>query len=196
MRAPIASGNMRIGLMGGSFDPPHAGHMHISLEAIKRLKLDQIWWLVSPGNPLKEEGPWPLEKRLQQCVELAEHPKLKITALEAGLGSPYTADTLRVLTRRFRTTRFVWIMGADNMASVHHWKAWRQIFEQVPIAVMDRPGERYKARYSKAAHVYKKAQIAENQVASLAQKQTPAWGLLSMPLSFESSTGIRQKHRS
>ena len=120
------------------------------------LQLDQLWWLVSPGNPLKEQGPWPLERRLQQCGELAQHPRIKITALEASLGSPYTARTLTYLARRYPATRFAWLMGADNMASVHLWQDWQQIFKAVPVAVLDRPGQRHQVSSSIAAHVFGK----------------------------------------
>ncbi|MCP4935550.1 MAG: nicotinate-nucleotide adenylyltransferase [bacterium] len=195
-QAPIVRARMRVGLLGGSFDPPHKGHVHISLEAIKRLQLDQLWWLVSPGNPLKEQGPWPLERRLQQCGELARHPKIKITALEASLGSPYTAKTLTFLTRRYPATRFVWLMGADNMASVHLWQDWQRIFRAVPVAVLDRPGQRHQVSLSIAAHVFGKDRIAEKQAASILNVVKPAWTILSVPLNYESSTRIREKHRS
>ena len=196
MKAPLARAGMRIGLLGGSFDPPHKGHLHISLQAIKRLQLDQLWWLVSPGNPLKQDGPWPLHKRLRQCLELADHPKLKITALETALGSPYTAKTLTFLTRRFPATKFVWLMGADNMASVDLWRDWQKIFEAVPVAALDRPGQRYGVSSSLAARVFRKNRIKEQFASSLVGKQAPAWTSLTMPLSYESSTRIRQKHRS
>ena len=194
-KVPMVEAGMRIGLLGGSFDPPHDGHVHISLQALKRLQLDQVWWLVSTGNPLKENGPWPLDQRLRQCLDLADHPKLKITALEAALGSPYTAKTLAFLTRRFSATRFVWLMGADNMASVHLWRDWRQIFATVPVAVIDRPGQRYEVSSSLAAHRFAAHRISEDKAASLANKRAPAWTSLSVPLSFESSTRIRRKHK-
>ncbi len=195
-KAPIVRAGMRVGLLGGSYDPPHEGHVHISLEAIKRLQLDQLWWLVSPGNPLKEQGPWPLERRLQQCAQLARHPKIKITALEASLGSPYTARTLAFLTRRYRSTRFVWLMGADNMASVHLWQDWRQIFATVPVAVLDRPGQRHEVAASMAAHLFGKNRIGEQQAQSILNAPTPAWSILSVPLNYESSSRIRARHRS
>ena len=194
-KAPNVTAGMRVGLLGGSFDPPHEGHVHISLEALKRLQLDQVWWLVSPGNPLKQHGPWPLEQRLRQCVDINEHPRLKITALEVSLGSPYTAQTLKYLTRRYRATRFVWLMGADNMASVHFWRHWQQIFDLVPVAVIDRPGQRHGVKSSLAAHKFAAHRILENHAGALASKTAPAWSVLSVPLHFESSTRIRQKHR-
>lgn len=195
-KPPMVRAGMRVGLMGGSFDPPHEGHVHISLEAIKRLKLDQLWWLVSPANPLKADGPWPLEKRLQQCLDLTHHPKLKVTAFEVGLGSAYTAQTLKYLTRRFAATRFIWLMGGDNMASVDQWYNWQRIFETVPVAVLDRPGRRYDVNSSTAAHVFAGGRVRERQAATLGHRNAPAWSTLNVPLSFESSTRIRQKHRS
>ena len=171
-KAPIVGKGMRVGLLGGSFDPPHDGHMHISLEAIKRLQLDQLWWLVSPGNPLKEQGPWPLERRLHQCLEMIDHPKIKITALEVGLGSPYTAQTLKYLTRRFASTRFVWLMGADNMVTVHHWRDWLHIFALVPVAVLDRPGQRTGVSSSMAAQLYRRNRISESLAAVLVSKKS------------------------
>ena len=189
-KAPFVRTGMRVGLMGGSFDPPHSGHVQISLEAIKRLKLDQLWWLVSPGNPLKEQGPWPLERRLQQCAELVEHPKIKITALEEGLGSPYTAKTLEFLTRRFASVHFVWLMGADNMAGVHQWRDWHKIFAMVPVAVLDRPGQRYEVGSSIAAHLFARDQKNEKYACALMNTKAPAWTILSIPLNHESSTKI------
>ncbi len=194
-KAPLVGAGMRVGLLGGSYDPPHTGHVHISLEAIKRLQLDQLWWLVSPGNPLKEQGPWPLERRLQQCTELAQHPKIKITALEASLGSPYTAKTLTYLVRRYPATQFAWLMGADNMALVHLWQDWQQIFRAVPVAVLDRPGQRHQVSSSIAAHVFGKHRIREQEAASLLNARKPAWTILNVPLNYESSTRIRDKHR-
>ena len=196
MKAPLARARMRIGLLGGSFDPPHAGHLHISLEAMKRLQLDQLWWLVSPGNPLKHEGPWPLHKRLRQCVDLAgDHPKIRITGIEAALGSPYTAKTLSFLTRRFPAARFVWLMGADNMASIHLWRDWQKIFETVPVAVLDRPGQRHVVSASIAAHVFAGDRLKEQHASMLSSQKAPVWTTLGLPLNHESSTRIRQKHR-
>ncbi len=195
IKAPLVRHGMRVGLMGGSFDPPHAGHVHISKEALKRLKLDQLWWLVSPGNPLKERGPWPLERRLQQCLALVDHPKIKITAIEEHLGSPYTAQTLQYLKRRFASVNFIWLMGADNMASVHLWRDWQVIFNTMPVAVLDRPGQRLSTGASVAASVFRANRIKEYEASSLPARSVPAWGVLSVPLNFKSSTQIRERAR-
>ncbi len=195
LKPPPAPRGARIGLLGGSFDPPHRGHVHISLEALKRLQLDQVWWLVSPGNPLKSRGPWPLVQRLQQCTDLVDHPKIRITAFEAARGAPWTIETLRFLTRRFPATRFVWLMGADNLAGIHLWRDWQNIFATLPIAVMDRPGQRHRAGASPAAHRFASSRMGERSACLLAASKPPAWTLLSVPLSHASSTGIRQKYR-
>jgi nicotinate-nucleotide adenylyltransferase len=188
---PPARAGMRIGLLGGSFNPPHAGHLHISLEALKRLRLDAVWWLVSPGNPLKANGPRPLAERLTQCLALADYPRIKISALEAQLGSPYTADTLAHLQRRFPGVRFVWLMGGDNLAEFHRWRRWRQIFDRVPVAILDRPETRLPALASRAAHVYSGQRLPERAARRLASRMPPAWLLLTIPLHGESSTRIR-----
>lgn len=189
--APPARAGMRIGLLGGSFDPPHAGHLHISREALKRLRLDAVWWLVSPGNPLKPNGPRPLGERLARCVALADHPRIAVSALEAQLGSPYTADTLAHLQRRFPGVRFVWLMGGDNLARFHRWKRWRRIFAGVPVAVIDRPETRFAALAGRAAHVQARCRLSERTARRLAATRPPAWLFLTVPLHGESSTRIR-----
>ncbi len=195
VRLPLAGAGQRIGLLGGSFDPPHKGHVHISLEAIKRCRLDYIWWLVSPGNPLKTSAPWPLATRLQQCLELVDHPKIRITAFEAVLGSPYTAKTLKYLTRRLPSCHFVWLMGGDNMTGVHLWQDWRSIFEMVPVGVLDRPGANCRINSSRAAHLFASGRLGQRSAAALAAGKPPLWCRLSLPLSHESSTRIREKYR-
>jgi nicotinate-nucleotide adenylyltransferase len=194
--APPARAGMRIGIMGGSFDPPHKGHLHITEEAIKRLRLDAVWWLVSPGNPLKQQGPWPLAKRLEQTMALVDdHPKIRVSALEQKLGSSYTAETLGYLTRRFPSTRFVWLMGGDNLVGIHHWRDWKRIFKLVPIAVLDRPGSRFKALASPAAHVFRSCRLPVRQAALLANAPPPRWTYMTIPLNQRSSTAIRQRYR-
>ena len=131
---------MRIGLLGGSFNPAHAAHRHISLTALKRLGLDQVWWLVTPGNPLKAGAKQPsLESRVAAAREVAHHPRIVVTGFEGARKSPYTVDTLKFLKQRFPGVHFVWLMGADNLAELHHWRDWPALFRLVPIAVFDRP---------------------------------------------------------
>ena len=149
-RPPLAAAGMRIGLLGGSFNPPHEAHRAISLEALKRLRLDRVWWLVSPANPLKDPSALPsLESRIDAARDMARHPRIEVTGFSGG--SPYTVDLLNALKRRFPGVRFVWLMGADNLAEFHRWRAWERIFALVPIAVLDRPGYRLKALASRAA---------------------------------------------
>ena len=131
----------RIGLLGGSFNPAHGGHRRISLFALEALGLEEVWWLVSPGNPLKPEaGMAPLPARMASAVRQARRAPIRVTAIERELGTRYTADTLQALTRRFPARWFVWLMGSDNLAQFHRWKNWRRIARTVPIAVIARPG--------------------------------------------------------
>jgi nicotinate-nucleotide adenylyltransferase len=189
---PMAAANMRIGLLGGSFNPAHEGHLHISLVALKRLGLDQIWWLVTPGNPLKGKVMLPeLAKRVAAAREIARHPRIVVTGFEAAQGSAYTIGALRFLKRRFPNVSFVWLMGADNLPSFHRWRAWEELFGMVPIAVLDRPGFRLRARASRAAQRFARAEIDESDAPGLASLKPPAWTLLTLPLSSLSSTALR-----
>ncbi len=129
-----------VGLLGGSFNPAHGGHRRMSVEALRRLRLDEIWWLVSPQNPLKPvAGMAPLVARVAQARRVAQHPRIRVTAIEADLGTQLTIDTLQALQRRYPQVRFVWLMGSDNLAQFHRWAAWREIAKTVPIVVMARP---------------------------------------------------------
>ena len=140
-RLPRAAPGLRIGLYGGSFNPPHAGHRHVSLLALKRLRLDRIWWIVTPGNPLKDPGELATTAaRVAEARRLASHPHIDVTSFEEEIGARYTIDTLAFLRRRFPNVHFVWIMGADNLATFHRWRGWRSIAQLMPIAVIDRPG--------------------------------------------------------
>jgi nicotinate-nucleotide adenylyltransferase len=195
LKAPPARRGMRIGLLGGSFDPPHGGHLHISQEAMKRLRLDQLWWLVSPGNPLKPDGPWPLGKRLRQCRELAgDEPRIRICAPEALTASPYSIDLLRQLRRKHPAVSFIWLMGADNLAGFHRWRKWRAIASLMPMAVIDRPASRYRALSSRAGRRLAPYRLGERESRSLARRKPPAWALLSVPLNHESSSAVRARH--
>jgi nicotinate-nucleotide adenylyltransferase len=178
--------------MGGSFNPPHDGHRIVAEAAMKRLRLDQLWWLITPGNPLKSPdelsslgGRWGIVR------VFARGPKMKITAFERELGTPYTAATLAFLKRRYPGVRFVWVMGADNLASFHRWQHWRQIARTMPIAVLDRPGWRLAGLSSPAAHAITRSRLPEMAAASLATRKPPAWMLLTIRLSDLSSTALR-----
>lgn len=188
----MAAPGMRIGLLGGSFNPAHEGHLRISLIALKRLGLDQIWWLVSPRNPLKDAPDLPSrKKRVAAAKDLARHPRVVVTGFAGSRPSVYTIDLLAELKQRFPATHFVWLMGADNLADFHRWRAWQQLFELAPIAVLDRPGFRHKAMASKAAHRYARNRVDESNAGALALLEPPAWAILSHPLSDLSSTELR-----
>jgi nicotinate-nucleotide adenylyltransferase len=189
---PLYTNGMRIGLLGGSFNPPHVAHRAISLFAIKRLKLDRVWWLVSPGNPLKDPGPLhDLDQRVEAARRMANDPRIDVTCLEAVIGTRYTVDTITYLRRRTSGLRLVWIMGADNLAQFHRWQNWRRIAAEVPIAVIDRPPQSFRAMAAPAAQALARYRLPENQAGRLADQQAPAWVFLTgMKLSL-SSTGLR-----
>ena len=192
-RPPHAEAGQRIGLLGGSFNPPHAAHRLISQIALKRLRLDRIWWLVTPGNPLKTKGGLlPLDERLALCREMAGDARITVTAFEAGLQSSFTVAALAFLNSRLPQTRFVWIMGADCLPQFHRWGQWREIFQLLPIAVIDRPSWHFKALASPAAMAFARARRPEARAATLAKARPPAWTLLTGPLIALSSTEIRQ----
>jgi len=195
-RPPHAAPGQAIGLLGGSFNPPHAAHRMVSEVALKRLGLDKVWWIVSPGNPLKKRSDTlPLPDRLVLCREVARHPHIVVTDFEADLQTPYTASTLAFLKMRNPLVRYVWIMGADNLATFDRWHRWREIFTMVPIVVVDRPGWRLKALASKAARAFAAARLPETEAADLALRPAPAWTFLTGPLSHVSSTALRRKGR-
>lgn len=182
-----------IGLLGGSFDPPHLGHAHITREALKRFQLDQVWWLVSPANPLKARAPAPLGRRMAAARALIDHPRVKISDFEARAGTRFTADTLRALQARHPGTRFVWLMGADNLAQFHRWQDWRWIMENFPVGVLARPGDRISARTSPAANCYRHNRLRGRQAALLARSDPPVWCFLNVPMVNMSSTEIRDR---
>lgn len=183
-----------IGLLGGSFNPAHAGHRHISLEALKRLQLDAIWWMVAPQNPLKDAADIaPFEARLAHAREVADHPRIHVTAIEREIGTTYTIDTLSVLVERFRDVRFVWLMGADNLVQISTWERWTRIFALVPIAVLVRPSYALRAQASIAARRFARARVAEARAAGLAWRKPPAWVFLHIRPHPASATSIRAK---
>lgn len=192
---PYAAPGQVVGLFGGSFDPPHPGHLHLSREALKRLGLDQLWWLVSPGNPLKSRAPAPLAHRLAAACRMARHPRIKITDIETRLGTRATADTLAALQRRYPGVRFVWVMGADNLAGLHRWGRWHEIMARVPVAVFARPGQRMNALTARAAKQYATARLPEGAARALGRAGPPAWIYLDMPMRRESSTALRAQRK-
>jgi len=189
---PLYSNGMRIGLLGGSFNPPHDAHRAISLFAIKRLKLDRVWWLVTPGNPLKDHGTLrDLDARAEAARKMANDPRIDVSCLESVIGTRYTVDTIGYLRRRASGLRFVWIMGADNLAQFHRWQNWRRIASEVPIAVIDRPPQSFRALAAPAAHALARYRLPENQAGRLADQRAPAWVFLTGMKSNLSSTGLR-----
>ena len=185
---------MRIGLLGGSFNPPHVAHRAISLFAIKRLKLDRVWWLVTPGNPLKDYGSLhDLDERAEAARRMAGDPRIDVSCLESVIGTRYTVDTVSYLRRRASGLRFVWIMGADNLAQFHRWQNWRRIASEVPIAVIDRPPQSFRALASPAAQALARYRLPENQAARLADRAAPAWVFLTGVKLSLSSTGLRNR---
>ena len=195
MGKPWAAPGQVIGLLGGSFDPPHAGHVHLTLEALKRLGLDQVWWLVSPGNPIKPDPPAPLANRMQAARTLMQHPRVRVTDLEAGFETRATVDTLAALVRAYPRLRFVWLMGADNLAGFHRWERWPDILNQVPVAVFARPGQRLSAQTAKAARVFARHRMRRGRAQDLGRMEPPVWIYLDMPMRGDSSTALRDRRR-
>ena len=192
-KMPVALAGMTVGLLGGSFDPPHGGHIHISRWALRRFRLDRVWWLVSPGNPLKAEGPAALARRMAASRALVTHPRIVVSDLEARIGTRYTADTLDALQRMYPGVRFVWLMGADNLAGFHRWDRWDQIMEMMPVGVLARPGDQLAAGLSPAARRFQTARLSPRRAAALAWRSAPCWTLLTGPQVDMSSTEIRAR---
>lgn len=183
---------MRIGLLGGSFNPAHAGHRHISLMAMKRLRLDRVWWLVSPQNPLKPRaGMASLSDRLASARAAARHPRILVSDLEARAGASFTCDTLALLRKRWPGVRFVWLTGADNLAQMPLWRRWQWIMGNVPVAVLDRPGYGLKSLQGKIARRYAHARLGGASLTRLAAVRPPAWGFMTCRMHPASSTAIR-----
>jgi nicotinate-nucleotide adenylyltransferase len=186
----------RIGLLGGSFNPAHEGHRHISLLGLKRLRLDEVWWMVTPQNPLKSARETaPFEERLRAAARAARHPRIRVTDIERRFGTQHTADTLAMLLPRFAKCRFVWLMGADNLQQVSDWKDWRRIFRLVPIAVFSRPPYSKAALMARSARVFAEARVAEPLARTIVTMQPPAWVFLHTPPHAGSATRIRARRK-
>lgn len=180
-----------IGLLGGSFNPAHEGHLQLSLEALKRLKLDAVWWLISPQNPLKNADDMaPYDKRFSSAQKIAQHPRIMVSDIENQLGTRYSVDTVSRLQQRFPNVQFVWLMGADNLADLHLWKCWQYFCRIVPIAVFDRAPFSHRAQYSKAAGYMHKFRLRNSQI----QRgwKTPALLFVPMRRNPVSSTALRK----
>lgn len=190
---PKARPGQCIGLLGGSFDPPHAGHAHITREALKRFGLDAVWWLVSPGNPLKPHGPAPMARRLERARAVMDHSRVVVSDLEVKLGTRFTSATIGALQATYPGVRFVWLMGADNLASFHRWERWEEIFARVPIGILARPGERISARLSPAAGRYERFRLRGREATRLGHADPPAWCFVNVPMMDVSSSALRAK---
>jgi nicotinate-nucleotide adenylyltransferase len=190
---PHVESGMAVGLFGGSFNPPHAGHVLLAEIALRRLRLDQLWWIVTPGNPLKSlKELMPLRDRLDACETLAEDPRIKVTAFEAAHHMRYTADTLALVKQKNLDVNFVWLMGADSLKNFHLWQRWQQIALTFPIAVIDRPGSTLSYMSSLVAKTFDYARTDEEDAPKLARMKAPAWTFIHGPRSSLSSSAIRK----
>ncbi|HWA18929.1 MAG TPA: nicotinate-nucleotide adenylyltransferase [Devosia sp.] len=193
MKLPAFAPGMRIGLFGGSFNPAHGGHRLVALQCLKRLRLDAIWVLVTPGNPLKDHSALaPLAERLAQTRTLMAHPAIEVTGFEAAHGFTYSFETLEFLVGAAPSVRFVWIMGSDNLEHFDRWERWEDIVRLVPMAVYARPGSALRAPLSKAATTLAEFRLPEGAVETLAERDPPAWVYLHGIMSDLSSTAIRE----
>ena len=184
--------NQRVGLLGGSFNPAHSGHLEISVLAIDLLKLDEIWWLVTPQNPLKSEDDMaPLAERLHSAQRIVADQPIQVTDIESELGSTYTAETLLAIKDRYPEVHFVWMMGADNLCQIHRWRHWSRLFYTVPIAVFARPTYSLRAENSKAARRFARYRIKPYRAESLVIQRAPAWIVFKRPLNPTSASKIR-----
>jgi nicotinate-nucleotide adenylyltransferase len=189
---PYARAGQVVGLLGGSFDPAHDGHVQITKAALTRFGLDRVWWLVSPANPLKMRDPAPIADRVSRARAVMQHPAVTVTDIEARFGTRYTSQTVAALQGYYQGVRFVWLMGADNLAQFHHWHDWREIMARVPVGVLARPGDRISARMSRAARIYREHRLIGRAAGLLGQADAPAWAFANLPMSQLSSTAIRK----
>lgn len=193
---PLSGPGQRIGLFGGSFNPAHEGHRLVALQALRRLGLDAVWLLVSPGNPLKDHKELvPLAERVARARALLRHPAIRVTGFEAAHGFRYTYDTVRYLKATLPGRRFVWIMGGDNLVDFHRWDRWTDIAGLLPMAVYVRPGSLRQATASRAAIALERFRLPERDACLLADCAPPAWVYLHGALSPLSSSAIRARQK-
>jgi nicotinate-nucleotide adenylyltransferase len=191
---PRAPRGLKVGLLGGSFDPAHSGHAHVAETAMRRLGLDCVWWLVSPQNPLKKSSS-PLAARLDSARRVAIGSEMIVTDIETHLGTSFTIDTLKALKKRFKGARFVWLMGADNLAGFEHWRGWEEIARIVPICVVSRPSAGPKARLGRLARRYQGARLPEYAAMRTPFGKPPIWVYLPARWNKLSSTALRARGR-
>ena len=182
---------MRVGLLGGSFDPAHEGHVHLTRVAMRRFGLDKVIWLVSPGNPLKTRGPAPLDDRIAHAQQIIRDPNVIISDFETRIGTAYTAETIDALKAIHPGVNFVWLMGADNLQQFHRWQRWEDILHTLPIGILARPGWRQSGLHSRTARQYRHARLPGRASQLLADFSAPAWCFVNMPMTPVSSTELR-----
>ena len=180
-----------VGLLGGSFDPAHDGHVNITKAALTCFDLDEVWWLVSPRNPLKNASHASYSTRLEFASKIIQHPRLHVTGIERRIGTTYTADTLSALTHSFPKIQFVWLMGADNLAQFDQWQQWERIMHTVPVGILARPGNRLAPLSARAARIYRSHRLPMPQSRLLAKAQVPSWCYVNLPMSYLSSSALR-----
>ncbi len=187
---PKVDNNKTIGLVGGSFDPPHEGHMHIATWALSTLPIDKLWWVVSRRNPLKKHSPSDFKKRFDDTKEVVNHSDMLVTDIEIKFDVNFTVDLNKRLKIEYPTVNFIWVMGADGLKQFHKWKDWETIFEMVPIAIFARPGYN---EFSKtvAAIKYKDSFLSSDNAIQLPYHKAPAWAFFNIPMKNISSTEIR-----
>jgi len=192
MNANETFANKRIGILGGSFNPAHRGHAHISKQALKLLQLDEVWWMVSPQNPLKSsQGMADFSQRIKSAESIALDRRIRVTDIEIKLGTTYTAETLKKLKETYPKARFVWLMGADNLMQIPKWKDWQSIFKAVPIAIFTRPTYTNRALAGFAAQRFARYRVNENRAHRLSTMQAPAWAFLNIKPDAISATRVR-----
>ena len=182
-----------IGLLGGSFDPPHKGHLYISLEAKKLLQLDEIWWLITPQNPLKISLPATYKERINNCREITSGHPIKITEIEKKIASTFSYQSIKYIQNHYKNIKFFWLMGADNLINFHNWQHWKTIFNDISIVVFKRHGYNNKALNSKAAKTFSQYKITNNPIAQIYFSQFPAWPWINNREIKISSTEIRKQ---
>ncbi len=192
---PTPWANKSVGILGGSFNPAHEGHRDISTYALEHLELDAIWWMVSPQNPLKSLKAAPIDERVQKAMEVSNHEQIIVTDIETHLNTKYTAETLRKLQKNFPDTNFVWLMGVDNLKQINQWDEWEQIFDMVPIAVLNRPTDDADIEQYTSVKHFTHARLPLLKKTALKTANTPAWLLLDNPQMDISSTQIRSKSK-
>lgn len=187
---PLAFKGQKVGILGGSFDPAHAGHLHVAHTALALLGLDCVWWLVSPQNPLKK-GSSPLQKRYNSAKQVARGSKMVVTTIESDLKTNYTIDTLRALKQHYKGVHFVWLMGGDNLGGFEHWRGWKDIVNEVPICVVSRPSVGPKARLGRMARHYFNKRLPITKAQMLPNSKPPAWVYVPARFNSLSSTALR-----